>query len=70
MTGHGDKIDLTETSGRLRREFGVTASYAQLWSAWASDRIPVLREGRRLRVNVADLPTIAAVFGASSPRAT
>lgn len=39
-----------------------TPTYAQVWSAVASGRIPAMRVGRRLLIRQADAPRVAEHF--------
>jgi hypothetical protein len=56
-------LDIITTIGRLRERYGQAPSYAEVWAAVASSRVPARRQGRGWRIREADLPVVAAHFG-------
>jgi hypothetical protein len=56
-------LDLITAIVRLRERYGRAPSYATMWTAVASNRVPAWRQGRGWRIREADLPLVAAHFG-------
>jgi hypothetical protein len=57
------KRDLIAVLEKLKKRYGRSPSYGQLWLAAANGRIPARRVGRTWDVDDADLSVVAAHFG-------
>jgi hypothetical protein len=55
------KITLTEVPARINAT-GLNISYHRIWRAAIEGRFPTERNGKRLFVNVEDLPKVLDVF--------
>ena len=56
-------LDLITAIVLLLERYGQAPSYARMWAAAASSRVPARRQGRGWRIREADLPVVAAYFG-------
>jgi hypothetical protein len=56
-------LDIITAIVLLLERYGQAPSYARMWAALASSRVPARRQGRGWRIREADLPIVAAHFG-------